>query len=617
MKNIFQGWEYINALLSILKEEQTENEGLIIPKYIYRGIRQTYLDNNQRLSKELSNLYFKEDSNTPNEDIDNVTLLRQLMSNPDYLKITPKYIRSGAAVRIQNLEERTQADYLYYLNDMIDEVKRRYPNYKNMDDMEILAEIQHKGGASCLVDFSSNFLVSLWFATQDYLDEKNKNMGYLFCYDINTDLFVNNTVTYLRDIKERVIDDLLFQTQKSIKYNGRDSYKFYIWRPAQLNERIARQDSIFLCGIEKFRIDEHPVIILPIPFAWKKSIQYTLKSLFGISAETLFADVTGYAISNDKFSPHKINSSYFNIEKFDVFNDMQTNRFDSFQRGISCLVNKKYALAIKYLCKFETLNYRILENFSYKTNTDEQLFYIEHHYSKALCYHHLNENILALNSYRVIFKLCYKLLKQYGDFEDFSIKQFAKSSNERRVYINNKFYKILEDYIDILFQEKLYDEAIFSLEKIKPQNESNMAMLIQTALNEMYLLDSLYNLKKYTYKKIKHPQIKNNYLLYCDLLNTFFEYSRELLIEQEQSQIEEWHNNVEDLMTNIIDKIKICIEKGEEKLFYLWHIGDILEALKISKINDNKKQYMRIWLSKLTECQKYINETVFIEQYDI
>ena len=613
MKNIFQGWEYINALMNILKNEQEKNEGLIVPKYIYRGIRQTYLDNNQRLSKELSNLYFKEeDPNTPNEDINNVELLRQLMSNPNYLKIIPKYIRSGAAVRIQNIEERTQADYLYYLNDMIDEVKRRYPNYKNMDDMEILAEIQHKGGASCLVDFSSNFLVSLWFATQDYLDEKNKNMGYLFCYDINTDLFVNNTVTYLRDIKERLIDDLLFQTQKSIKYNGRDSYKFYIWRPAQLNERIARQDSIFLCGIEKFRIDEHPVIILPIPFAWKKSIQYTLKSLFGISAETLFADVTGYAISNDKFSPHKINSSYFNVEKLEIGN----TAFDSFQRGISCLINKEYSLAIKYFCKFEMLNYHFLENFSHKMNSNEQLFYIEHHYSKALCYHHLNENILALKSYRVVFNLCYDLLKYNNDFGDLSIRQFAKSSDEKKVYRNNKFYKILEDYIDLLFQEKLYGEAISALEKIKPRNESNVAILIQTALNEMYLLDSLYNLDKCTYKKIEHPQITTNYLLYCDLLNTFFEYSRKLLIELEPSQIEIWQNDVEVSMKEIIDKIKICIERRKDKLFYLWHLGDILDALETSEINDDKKQHMRIWISKLTECQEYINETIFVEQYD-
>lgn len=612
MKNIFQGWEYINALLTILKEEQEKNEGIIAPKYIYRGIRRTYLDNDQDLSKKISDRYFEEKpKDASNNKIDNVGLLQKLMNDSDYQKITPKYIRSGAAVRIQNLEERTQVDYLYYLNNMIDEVKRRYPNYKDMDDMEILAEIQHKGGASCLVDFSNNFLVSLWFATQDYSDEKNKNMGYLFCYDINTDLFVNNTVAYLRDIKGILIDELLFQTQKSIKYNGRDSYKFYVWKPSQMNERIARQDSIFLFGIEKFKIDEHPVIILPIPFAWKKSIQYTLKSLFGISAETLFADVTGYAISNDKFSPHKIGSSYFNIEKLKI----ESTVFDSFQRGVSCLINKEYALAIKYFCKFEALNYLRLREFSEGKDSDEQLFYIEHHYSKALCYQHLNNTTLALKSYERVFNFCLELQKKYGYSKE-SIKPYAKSSEEKEIYRNNKFYKILEDYMNLLFQEKLYDEAISILNNINPSKGSKMEILIQTALNEIYLLDSLSNIKKSTYKKIVLPQIITYDLLYCTLLNKFFEYSGNLLRNTCKCKNKIWKSKVESSMEKTIDEIRCHIENRNSKLFCLWYLGDVIEALNASKIDDSIKQLINNWIDKLIECQKHIKEAILIEQYE-
>jgi hypothetical protein len=80
---------------------------------------------------------------------------------------TKGFIRSGAAVRLdsQNKGEYTYSEYLAYIRTLITEVKQHYPeNYAGWTDLEILGDLQHNGAATCLVDFSKNLLISLWFA---------------------------------------------------------------------------------------------------------------------------------------------------------------------------------------------------------------------------------------------------------------------------------------------------------------------------------------------------------------------------------------------------------------------------------------------------------------------
>ena len=61
-------------------------------------------------------------------------------------------------------KEYSQADYISYLIELISHAKKRFPNkYKGgTSDLDILADIQHNGGATCLVDFSKNILTALW-----------------------------------------------------------------------------------------------------------------------------------------------------------------------------------------------------------------------------------------------------------------------------------------------------------------------------------------------------------------------------------------------------------------------------------------------------------------------
>lgn len=39
-------------------------------------------------------------------------------------------------------------------------------------DLELLAKLQHHGAATCLIDFTRNFLVAMWFACEFYKEEE-------------------------------------------------------------------------------------------------------------------------------------------------------------------------------------------------------------------------------------------------------------------------------------------------------------------------------------------------------------------------------------------------------------------------------------------------------------
>ena len=64
-------------------------------------------------------------------------------------------------------EETTDPLFLEYNEDMMK--KCRLKNYdkreqKQLYDLELLADLQHHGAATCLIDFTRDALVALWFA---------------------------------------------------------------------------------------------------------------------------------------------------------------------------------------------------------------------------------------------------------------------------------------------------------------------------------------------------------------------------------------------------------------------------------------------------------------------
>lgn len=130
-----------------------------------------------------------------------------------------------------------------------------------LNDLEMLAEIQHHGGATCLTDFTTNFLVSLWFASKgnngnnkEIIEIKDKkgnpltdiygnpatnNHGKIFA--LNLIHAENKDKVY--PVKEREkgnSDKITSLLEKKIQYNGNNKTiepRFWIWKPARLNNK--------------------------------------------------------------------------------------------------------------------------------------------------------------------------------------------------------------------------------------------------------------------------------------------------------------------------------------------------------------------------------------------
>ena len=56
---------------------------------------------------------------------------------------------------------------LLKINEEMIEDARRQGHGTDMKDLELLAELQHRGAATCLIDFTQNPLVALWMACRE------------------------------------------------------------------------------------------------------------------------------------------------------------------------------------------------------------------------------------------------------------------------------------------------------------------------------------------------------------------------------------------------------------------------------------------------------------------
>lgn len=140
--------------------------------------------------------------------------------------------------------------------------------------LELLAELQHYGAATCLIDFTKNPLIALWFACCEEFDSDGKVVA--------MDAGGNNAA----NIKsEHLTPDIAIG--KLFHDSGN---KIWTWEPRHQNKRITAQRSVFVFG--------EPEIKIPTKcYVGKKHKNDILKELekYGISEESLFPDFDGFA----------------------------------------------------------------------------------------------------------------------------------------------------------------------------------------------------------------------------------------------------------------------------------------------------------------------------------
>ncbi|MCY4038383.1 MAG: FRG domain-containing protein [Hyphomicrobiales bacterium] len=277
-------------------------------------------------------------------------------------------LRSGAVRRIfprrntielQNLIGRYKGNFhednLYYHERELLEKARlrgwhRETDGRELKDLELLAKLQHYGAATCLLDFTSRFDVALWFACQKARGRDKDGMVFIVALDSvdtwnlgrigsnNLDHEINKILRFETTEKKEDQPQLFRDTR----------LKFWYWHPESFMARMSIQESRFLFGSEDIPMKEY-LFNVRIEKEDKKELLVELKRNHGLSRESIFPDIHGFAA----IQSHKVSFQGENIEhswQADVKKSRkkirQKNIEDYLQEGVRKIQMEEYSSAI-------------------------------------------------------------------------------------------------------------------------------------------------------------------------------------------------------------------------------------------------------------------------------
>ena len=211
-------------------------------------------------------------------------------------------------------------------------------NGAELNDLELLAELQHYGAATCLIDFTKNPLVALWFACQPP--------------STNTEQVEDGKVVAL-DVKDKFpqiepenldapIEDLLRE-------------KIWLYSPKKQNNRIVAQQSVFVFG--------EPVITEHVKFCKvdDKSKNKILEELrdISISAESLFCDFDGFARENSSEKVYRpLAGKFYNLGEDYAKKKEWGNALKNYTRAIELNPNNPVYYFARGNAKYDLGEYR-------------------------------------------------------------------------------------------------------------------------------------------------------------------------------------------------------------------------------------------------------------------
>ena len=206
--------------------------------------------------------------------------------------------------------------FLQLNRDLIKEARFRGHDRKNgreLEDLEVLAEFQHYEAATCLIDFTYNPLVALWFACKQESDNASKgcckcSQKCCLCEQKSKASPVHGRVVAVRpndstEFREITLKLLKKEIDHFFQGNKNSTRKrLYQWQPRQQNNRIIAQQSIFLFGVPE--INPEPDKECVIDGSSKEKIRESLKQIYGITEDMLFPDFDGFAMQHNQGIPY-------------------------------------------------------------------------------------------------------------------------------------------------------------------------------------------------------------------------------------------------------------------------------------------------------------------------
>ena len=193
----------------------------------------------------------------------------------------------------------SREELLFSQNRLLNE-RCKLPNESHLNDIRLLADLQHNEKETILIDYSLNPLVALWFACKD--DDHKKENGTVYC------------------LQHKGLTSKLFEIDESISitdlYNGGgspstfqrtiNSDQAYIYHPPlYINQRIINQQSVFVINLDG-KIDKRNHISIKIEQSKKDEILADL-ALLGVTEKVLFLDENGFT----KWSGYNKEEEYY------------------------------------------------------------------------------------------------------------------------------------------------------------------------------------------------------------------------------------------------------------------------------------------------------------------
>ena len=233
-----------------------------------------------------------------NSVLEKIQEIVQISANGDYLyrgepecydKVSSSLYRKHSDIEAENFD-------IEVVHKEILDAAKRYTT--QTDDFEILTELQHYGGATNLIDFTTDYLIALFFACDgsDFLNE----------------------------------DGRVILLQKTRKIN--EQVKF----PQNPINRVIAQKSIFVQPLRGFVEPDH---VINIPKDLKQPILNHLQKYHNISTNTIYNDLHGFI-------------RYQNVHQ---------SAYAEFFAGLTSQNKKDYSKAIKHYSNAIKLNPQMAE----------------------------------------------------------------------------------------------------------------------------------------------------------------------------------------------------------------------------------------------------------------
>ena len=192
-------------------------------------------------------------------------------------------------------------------------------------DLELLAQLQHQGAATGLIDFTRQPSVALWVACNEAFERD----GAVYVLPRSTTEEISNS----RDLEKQI---------QSFYEGG----TLWSWEPSARGNRIVAQSSVLIFGVPTVASDRMERLTV-----WadsKRDILTQLDAVYGINEETLFSDFPGYAVANaaNKIFDVKRTVSYWR-EQVELASDDSERARAHFRCGVVYSAIKEFERAIE------------------------------------------------------------------------------------------------------------------------------------------------------------------------------------------------------------------------------------------------------------------------------